>query len=215
MPDVIARVRADLARLGLPERFLPPLSELLESPPAVQRPPGLASSTVLGTRADLAELIGRTPHAIDHGAVARLLTGRRVLITGAGGSIGAELARVVATFCPEQLQLMDRSENALFEIDRVAARLAPNLARRSILHDVADADQTLALLVDLRPHVVFHAAAHKHVPLMEDHPAHAVANNLFGTKSIADAAAAVGAERFVFVSTDKAVNPTSVMGATK
>jgi FlaA1/EpsC-like NDP-sugar epimerase len=84
-----------------------------------------------------------------------------------------------------------------------------------VLHDVVDSEQTLRLLVDLKPDVVFHAAAHKHVPLMEDHPAHAVNNNLFGTKAIADAAMAVGAERFVMVSTDKAVNPTSIMGATK
>ncbi len=215
MPDAIARVRADLARLGLPERFLPPLSEFLDNPPAVLRQANPASSTVLGSRIDLAELTGRAPHAIDRATVASILAGKRVLITGAGGSIGAELARVVASFDPDQLQLMDRSENALFEIDRVMARLAPDLPRRSILHDVVDADQTLALLVDLRPDVVFHAAAHKHVPLMEDHPSHAVANNLFGTKSIADAAAAVGAERFVLVSTDKAVNPVSVMGATK
>src|SRR5690606_35058423 len=107
------------------------------------------------------------------------------------------------------------AENPLFEIDRVVARRWPDLARRAILHDVVDSEQTLRLLVDLQPDVVFHAAAHKHVPLMEDHPAHAVNNNLFGTKSIADAAMAVGAERFVMVSTDKAVNPTSVMGATK
>src|SRR5207249_7491046 len=85
----------------------------------------------------------------------------------------------------------------------------------AVMHDVVDAEATLRMLVELEPDVVFHAAAHKHVPLMEDHPAHAVTNNLFGTKSIADAALAVGAERFVMVSTDKAVNPTSVMGATK
>ncbi len=214
MSETIARVRADLARLGVQERFLPPLAELLESPPGprafIPAPPGM-----LGTRLDLAALIGRTPHRIDLETVGKILSGKRVLITGAGGSIGSELARVAAGFAPAELQLMDRSENALFEIDRVLARMAPALDRRAILHDVVDTDQTLALLVDLRPQVVFHAAAHKHVPLMEDHPAHAVANNLLGTKSIADAAAAVGAERFVFVSTDKAVNPSSVMGATK
>ncbi|MFM9996758.1 MAG: polysaccharide biosynthesis protein [Phycisphaerales bacterium] len=213
--DDIARIRTELARLGVPERFLPPLGELLDNPPTALPALLPATSATLASRLDLAELIGRAAHEIDRVAVGRVLAGKRVLITGAGGSIGAELARVVASFGPEQLQLMDRSENALFEIDRVIARLAPGLPRRTILHDVVDADQTLALLVDLKPNVVFHAAAHKHVPLMEDHPSHAVTNNLFGTKSIADAAAAVGAERFVFVSTDKAVNPTSVMGATK
>ncbi|HYE03765.1 MAG TPA: polysaccharide biosynthesis protein, partial [Phycisphaerales bacterium] len=113
------------------------------------------------------------------------------------------------------LILMERAENALFEIDLQLARRFPDVPRRAILHDVVDAEQTLRHLVQTAPQVVFHAAAHKHVPLMEDHPAHAVTNNLFGTKAIADAAVAVGAERFVLISTDKAVNPTSVMGATK
>ena len=173
-----------------------------------------AAGTTTG-RIDIAELIGRTPHSLDQAAVAQILTGKRVMITGAGGSIGSELARIVAGFGPSQIQLVERAENPLFEIDRQIARRFPTIARRAALHDVVDAEQTLRLLVDLKPQVIFHAAAHKHVPLMEDHPAHAVTNNLFGTKSIADAALAVGCERFVMVSTDKAVNPTSVMGATK
>ena len=211
--DAAVRVRAALRRAGVPERVLPPLAELLAPP--------LSSTDVVtpapspAARLDYAELIGRTPHSIDGATVGAILRGKRVLITGAGGSIGAELARVAAAYAPAELQLMDRSENALFEVDRVIARVAPGLQRRTLLHDVIDADQTLSILLDLRPHVVFHAAAHKHVPLMEDHPAHAITNNVFGTKAIADAAASVGAERFVFVSTDKAVNPTSVMGATK
>jgi FlaA1/EpsC-like NDP-sugar epimerase len=147
--------------------------------------------------------------------VERILARKRVLITGAGGSIGSELCRIAATFRPELLILMERSENALFEIDRQLARRFPEVPRKALLHDVVDAEQTLRHLVALKPHAIFHAAAHKHVPLMEDHPSHAVTNNLFGTKSIADAAWAVGAERFVMISSDKAVNPTSVMGATK
>src|SRR5690606_35327578 len=153
------------------------------------------------------------PYDIDHEAVGAVLTGRRVLITGAGGSIGSELARVAAGFRPELLILMERSENALFEIDRQVAQRFPRVMRRAILHDVVDAEGTLRHLVSLRPQAVFLAAAHKHVPLMEDHPGHAVTNNLFGTRSIADAAVAVVAERFVMISTDKAVNPVSVMGA--
>jgi O-antigen biosynthesis protein WbqV len=152
---------------------------------------------------------------MDRAQVARILTGKRVLITGAGGSIGSELARVAASFDPEQLILMDRSENALFEIDRQMGRKFPRIPRRAMLHDVVDVSGTLARVRDTRPHAVFHAAAHKHVPLMEDHPGHAVSNNLFGTKSIVDAAIDAGAERMVMISTDKAVNPTSVMGATK
>ncbi|MBY0261374.1 MAG: polysaccharide biosynthesis protein, partial [Phycisphaerales bacterium] len=164
---------------------------------------------------DLGELIGRKPYEMDVDAVAKVITGKRVLITGAGGSIGSELAKVAAGLEPELLVLMERSENALFEIDRQIARHFPRVQRRAVLHDVVDAEATMRACVQIRPHAVFHAAAHKHVPLMEDHPAHAVGNNVFGTKSIADASVEAGAERFVLISSDKAVNPTSVMGATK
>ena len=216
MADTINRVRATLRQLGIEERFMPPVQDLLsQAPPFAVGLATPATQAGAAPRIDIAELIGRKPQSVDNASIARILTGKRVMITGAGGSIGAELARIVASFNPEQIQLVERAENPLFEIDRQIARRFPTIARRAALHDVVDAEQTLRLLVDLKPQVVFHAAAHKHVPLMEDHPAHAVTNNLFGTKSIADAALAVGAERFVMVSTDKAVNPTSVMGATK
>lgn len=223
MGESINAVRAAIRRAGIEERFVPTFEDVLsQSPPwaiglGVNAAEGSAGRGWMkpSARIDVAELIGRTPHGLDHAAVSRMLRGKRVLITGAGGSIGSELARMVASFEPSQIQLMERAENALFEIDAQLGRKFPGLARRAILHDVVDAEGTLRLLVDLRPQVVFHAAAHKHVPLMEDHPAHAINNNLFGTKAIADAASATGCERFVFVSTDKAVNPTSVMGATK
>ncbi len=203
------RARAAVRALGLAERIVPPIAEMLANAPPVRGVFGL------GPRLDMSELIGRTAYGIDTRSVAGILAGKRVLITGAGGSIGSELARIVATFHPETLVLMERAENALFEVDRRLARSHPGVARRAVLHDVVDAEATLRHLVGLRPHVVFHAAAHKHVPLMEDHPAHAVTNNVFGTKSIADAAQTVGAERLVMISSDKAVNPRSVMGATK
>jgi len=203
------RLRAALRDGGVVERFVPPLSDLLggHTPPAprVNAPDGI----------DLVELIGRTPYGLDRRAVERILTGKRVLITGAGGSIGSELCRIAATFRPAGLILMERAENALFEIDRQMARRFPDVPRVALMHDVVDAEGTLRHFAAHRPHAVFHAAAHKHVPLMEDHPSHAVTNNLFGTKSVADAALACGAERFVMISSDKAVNPTSVMGATK
>ncbi|MBX3352557.1 MAG: polysaccharide biosynthesis protein [Phycisphaeraceae bacterium] len=171
-----------------------------------------------GGSIDPSLLIGREPRPFDDAARARAeaaLTGKRVLITGAGGSIGSELARRVATLNPSELILIERSENALFEIDREIRDRFPGVKRRAMLHDVVDADATMAWLLDIRPQTVFHAAAHKHVPIMEDHPAHAVNNNVFGTASIADASRACHAERFVMISTDKAVNPSSVMGATK
>ena len=188
-----------------------------KSAPAARASGGTgAHSGVLVPRViDYAHLIGRKPYEADHRAVAGVLTGKRVLITGAGGSIGSELVRVACAYEPELVVLMERSENALFEIDRLMREQFPSVARKAVLHDVVDEHGTNQIMQALRPHVVFHAAAHKHVPLMEDHPGHAVTNNLFGTKAIADAALKAGCERFVMISSDKAVNPASVMGATK
>lgn len=223
-------VRDAVVRAGLSVREFVAIEDILSgggggiSAAAGTLPPASVSSgddakrnrfTGAAPAIDLGALIGRTPYDMDRAAISAVLRGKRVIITGAGGSIGAELARVAAEFEPSLLVLMERSENALFEIDRRIATLFPSVRRRAVLHDVVDAEGTLRLCADIRPHAVFHSAAHKHVPLMEDHPAHAVTNNLFGTKSVADAAVACGAERFVMISSDKAVNPTSVMGATK
>lgn len=219
----------DAAR-GQWEPFMPGTTPITSATVIQPGPPGSRTQTRLACEVpassigntwqaapviDLGALIGRSPHALDREAVARVLTGKRVLITGAGGSIGSHLAMVAAEFGPEQVVLMERAENALFEIDRRLSRRFPGVARRAMLHDVVDAAETRRLVSSVRPHVVFHAAAHKHVPLMEDHPAHAVINNVFGTRAIADAAVEAGAERFVMISSDKAVNPSSVMGATK
>ena len=164
---------------------------------------------------DPSRLLDRPPVPLDRTRLARLLRGRRVMVTGAGGSIGAELARQVAAHRPAQLQLLERSENALFEADRQLRARHPQLDVRACLHDVTHRRRTHEKLAELRPDVVLHAAAHKHVPMMEEHPADAVENNLFGTRHVAEAAAAVGCQSFVLISTDKAVNPSSVMGATK
>lgn len=163
----------------------------------------------------MAALIGRPPVRLDASRIARALRGKRVMITGAGGSIGSELVLRVAEFAPAAIFLVERAENPLFEIDRRLGWRFPDVPRQALLHDVVDERGTRQMVLECRPDVVFHAAAHKHVPLMEDHPAQAVNNNFFGTRSIADAAIAAGVERFVFISTDKAVNPVSVMGATK
>ncbi|MEM1328936.1 MAG: polysaccharide biosynthesis protein [Planctomycetota bacterium] len=222
--DDTGRIQRMLGDLGVRVRIVRPLGEQIlgdEEPSAgtaVRLPGSVGGAHTVpawGSRLDLATLIGREPYGIDRRAVADALRGKRVLITGAGGSIGSELARIAATFDPEQLILVERSENALFEIDRQLAWREPQVRRRAVLHDVVDAGATERLFQKLRPEVVFHAAAHKHVPLMEDHPAHAVRNNYFGTRSVARAAASVDCGRFVLISSDKAVNPKSVMGATK
>jgi len=164
---------------------------------------------------ELSDLLGRAPVNLSTPELQRFLAGKVVLVTGAGGSIGSEIARQCMKFCPSRLILLDRAENALFEIDRelnhrwVAADVVPVVA------DVCDADRVNEVFQSHRPHVIFHAAAHKHVPMMEHNPGEAVKNNVFGTKVVADAAAACDANAFVMVSTDKAVNPTSVMGASK
>ncbi|MCH9058768.1 MAG: polysaccharide biosynthesis protein [Planctomycetes bacterium] len=212
------RLRLLMRRVGIDATFVPTTDELLNASRAVParsprptRPP----HTFSGTQIDLAALIGRAPHQPDSPAIASIVTGKRVLITGAGGSIGSELSRLCARFDPAEIALVERAENALFEIDRQLSSKHAALPRRALLHDVVDEQSTRELLASIRPDVVLHAAAHKHVPLMEDHPAHAVTNNVFGTKSIADASVAAGVGRFVMISSDKAVNPTSVMGATK
>ena len=201
--------QGELRRLGVDVRSVTPIADQIAhtAPPAAVHLPGKPI--------DIASLIGRTPHPIDTDAVRNLIRGKRVLVTGAGGSIGSELASIAARYEPAQIILMERSENALFEIDRKLKEEQPTIERFAVLHDVVDAEGTKAHLRELKPDIVFHAAAHKHVPLMEDHPSHAVTNNLFGTKSIADAAIAASVERFVLISSDKAVNPSSVMGATK
>jgi len=204
MTDLVTRIRTRLRRLGVPDRFVPTLEDLVA---------GVGPRNLLDI--DPASLLGRTARPSDAAAIEGVITGRRVLVTGAGGSIGGEIARQVARHRPASLVLMDRAENPLFEIDRQVAMMAPDLPRRAVLHDVDEADRTREHLAAVRPDVVFHAAAHKHVPMMEDHPAAAIDNNLFGTVSVLDAAVHAGAERFVLISTDKAVNPVSVMGITK
>lgn len=209
-PTALRSLAADLARLLPGARWLPPLEEQLAG-----RATWSASAVAAKSSLDPSWLLDRDPHPLDRRAIGRIIRGKIVLITGAGGSIGSELARLVAGFEPAKLVLVERGENPLFEIDREIAATFPAVARAAVLHDITNGPATRWLLAEHRPHVVFHAAAHKHVPMMEDHPAHAVENNFYGTRSIADAAQAAGAQRFVMISTDKAVNPCSVMGATK
>ena len=167
------------------------------------------------------DLLRRQPITTDLAAVRELLSGRRVLITGGGGSIGSELARQVYNCGPEIIGLMGHGENSIFGVfhelpDRSrSGNWAPQVILRPIIADIRSNAQMDSVLDELRPDIVFHAAAHKHVPLMELNPDEAVLNNVGGTRCLLDAAVRHGVERFVMISTDKAVNPTSVMGATK
>ncbi len=161
------------------------------------------------------QLLDRPPATVDEEAIAASVAGKRVLVTGAGGSIGSELARQLVRFGPRALVLAERSENALFMIERDLLARAPDMQVIPRVVDVRDEAAIARLFATQRPQVVFHAAAHKHVPMMERHPSEAVINNVLGTRTVGDAAHRAGCETFVFISTDKAVNPTSVMGATK
>jgi O-antigen biosynthesis protein WbqV len=161
------------------------------------------------------DLLNRRQVALDREGMARLIEGRRVLVTGAGGSIGSELARQVAGFAPAELLLLDNGEFALWQIDLELSETLPGVRRRAVIADVRDSGRMMALCAEFRPQLVFHAAALKHVPIVEANPLEGLQTNVIGTRVVADAAAASGAEMMVLISTDKAVNPSSVMGATK
>jgi FlaA1/EpsC-like NDP-sugar epimerase len=161
------------------------------------------------------DLLGREPVRLDEDIVGASIRSRVVLITGAGGSIGSELCRQVCRFGPERLVLVERFENALFEIHRELTTAFPHVPIEPRVADVCDVKRMEYVFETCKPDIVFHAAAHKHVPMMEWNPGEAVKNNVGGTRIVGDLAERFGVERFVLVSTDKAVNPTSVMGATK
>ncbi|MHB1303630.1 MAG: polysaccharide biosynthesis protein [Acidiphilium sp.] len=188
----------------------------------VARAPSPTALAPTGPEAEIAlrpiaieDLLNRKQVALDREGMARLIQGRRVLVTGAGGSIGAELARQVAGFGPKDLFLLDSSEYALWQIDLELSEKMPELPREAIIADVRDGARIEALCQQLRPELVFHAAALKHVPIVEANPLEGLATNALGTRNVADAARASGAALMVLISTDKAVNPSSVMGASK
>ncbi len=164
---------------------------------------------------DLEDLLGREVVSLDNQLLRTSLSGKRVLVTGAAGSIGRELARQIASYEPEMLTVVDRNENNLFYLEAELREGYPLLDLVAAVGDVLDPRRLVRLFAEHRPEVVFHAAAYKHVPLMEDNAAEAVKNNVLGTRFLSQAAIDAGVDRFIYISTDKAVRPTSVMGATK
>jgi FlaA1/EpsC-like NDP-sugar epimerase len=190
---------------GLTFRRVPPLSDLVQGV--------LKAAQLQEIRAE--DLLDREPARIDLEPVRAQLAGRRVLITGAAGSIGSELARQVAALGPERLVLVDRAESNLYFMSLELRQRYPDLDLFAAVADILDGIRMAELCRDHRPEVVYHAAAYKHVPLMEENPLEAVANNVFGTEIVAREAARAGAAKVILISTDKAVEPVSVMGMTK
>jgi len=166
-------------------------------------------------KVDIEDLLGRDEVVLDRELIGGYLAGKRVLITGAGGSIGSEVCRQVALFKPDKMILLDQAETPLYEIEKELVASFPDIKIMPLMADVRDREKIFDACEQFLPQVVFHAAAYKHVPMMEYNPVQAVLNNVFGSRNIVDAACQCKAENFVMISTDKAVNPTNIMGTTK
>ena len=203
-PAAIRAVVKVLEPFHLPIQTLPNLRDLLQCRVEVSQIRNLS----------IEDLLDRVPVDLDPEPLRALVQGERVLVTGAGGSIGAELCRQVAGLAPASLVLLDRSENGLFAVANELAAAGKTFVA-PVIGDVTEVGQMNRLFAEYRPTLVFHAAAHKHVPLMEGNPCEAVLNNVGGTRVVAEAAHRHEVDRFILISTDKAVNPVSVMGASK
>jgi FlaA1/EpsC-like NDP-sugar epimerase len=209
MPSLGTKGIREIARLllgyNVSIKILPDLSVLLDGKCEVNQLRNLS----------VEDLLHRPRVDADRSRSASLLSGKRILVTGAGGSIGSELCRQIAGHDPDALMLYERYENSLFSIHGELCRGVPDLRVYPVIGDVTDRNRLRSTMEAYRPHIVFHAAAHKHVPLMEFNPCEAVKNNVIGTRMVARLADEIRAERFIMISTDKAVLPSSVMGATK
>jgi FlaA1/EpsC-like NDP-sugar epimerase len=203
--DVVRKVVRAGLDCGIPTLTVPSLPELISA----------KTSGASLREVEIQDLLRREPVQTDLAAVAELATGETVLITGAGGSIGSELCRQIARLAPARLILVGHGENSIFDILHELQADFPEVCLTPVIADVRDRKRIGTIFRLHKPHAIFHAAAHKHVPLMEENVIEAITNNVFGTLNVVDAALDAGCEHFVFISTDKAVRPTSVMGATK
>ena len=192
------------AQAGLTLKVIPALDELLSSEYSVQI-----------RDVDINDLLRREPVKLNSDAISGLVAGRPILVTGAGGSIGSEICRQVLKFHPSSLVMVERAENSLFAVEQEFRALRSDIAIYPCIADITDRERMDQIFEVHRPAVVFHAAAHKHVPMMEYNPGEAIKNNVVGTQLLAELADEHGTQEFVMISTDKAVNPTSVMGVSK
>ncbi|MGZ5337662.1 MAG: polysaccharide biosynthesis protein, partial [Solirubrobacterales bacterium] len=204
--EMRGKVVAACRERDIPVRTLPTVFELLR---------GGVQLTRQLREVQVEDVLGREPVVMEIDRVGAYLEDKKVLVTGAGGSIGSELSRQIARVRPKLLMMVDHAEDNLFQIDREMIEERHFTRVESVLADCKEGDRMLEIMQRFKPDVVFHAAAYKHVPLMESNPLEAIRNNAMATRVTAETAAASGAERFVLVSTDKAVNPRTVMGASK
>jgi FlaA1/EpsC-like NDP-sugar epimerase len=209
IPSIDKKARSGILKamepLRLPVKILPGVYELIDG-----------KATVGQLRdVEIEDLLGRDVVRLDTASIREFVTGKRVLVTGGGGSIGSEICRQLARFQPEVLYILDIYENNAYDLQQELRRKYPDLEFRVEIASIRDRDRMKEVFWTYRPQVVFHAAAHKHVPLMEDSPKEAVKNNVFGSFNVMKMADKYHVERFVQISTDKAVNPTNVMGTTK
>jgi FlaA1/EpsC-like NDP-sugar epimerase len=203
--EEIQRIAKICEEIPIKIRIIPGLYEILDGRVEISRIRDV----------QIEDLLGREPVQLDIDSISRELRGKTVLVTGAGGSIGSELARQVIRFEPANLLLVERAEFALFNIDRNLRELGANESVVPLVADIGDTDRMRFIFDSYRPQVIIHAAAHKHVPLMESNPSEAIKNNVLNTRLLIDLAIEFDAEAFVLISTDKAVRPTSIMGASK
>jgi len=201
----LRRIAETCERIPVKMRIIPGLYEILQGRVKVSRLRDV----------QIEDLLGREPVNLDEKGLHHFLNGKTVMVTGAGGSIGSELARQVARFNPSSLLLVERAEFALFNIDRELREAWPDLKIVTLTADIGDEYRMRSIFSTYDPRIVVHAAAHKHVPMMENNPTEAVKNNILGTRLLGEMAGRFGVEAFVLISTDKAVRPTSVMGASK
>ena len=203
--DAVRRIDRQCRKTGANVRIMPGIYEMIS---------GEAGMGEL-REIRLEDLLRRDPIQLDFDQITGYIAGKTVLITGAGGSIGSELSRQISRVGAKEIILLGRGENSIYEIHQELKRKFPEQTYHTVIANITDKDRMARIFKRFHPQVVFHAAAHKHVPLMEIQPDEAVRNNVFGTKNVAELADENQAEIFVLISTDKAVNPTSVMGATK